>query len=104
MATPEDDSFKKWQAAQIENALTTLRRIMFAYDTEHYKDILDKKYAELSLDNQQAIEKEIFNLSDCLNSLSGDSIELTEDDTALIQRGKDFEHKLKMWVEGFEGR
>lgn len=104
MTTQEDDSFKKWQAAQIENALGALRRIMFAYDTEHYKSILDKKYAELSSDNQQAIEKEIFNLSDCLQTLAAENTELTEDDTALIQRGKDFEHKLKMWVEGFEGR
>jgi hypothetical protein len=104
MAEPENDSFKKWQTSQTENALSTLRRIMFAHDTEHFKDILDKKYAELSLDNQQAIEEEIFNLSDCLNTLSTENIELTEDDIALIQRGKDFEHRLRMWVEGFEGR
>jgi hypothetical protein len=101
MTTSENDSFKKWQTTQIENALSILRRIMFAYETEHYKSILDKKYAELSLDNQQSIEKEIFNLSDCLNTLSVENIDLTEDDTALLQRGKDFEHKLKMWVEGF---
>jgi hypothetical protein len=101
MTELENDSFKKWQKNQTENALTTLRRIMFAYDTEHYTDILSKKYADLSLDNQQSMEKEEFNLSDCLHTLSLDNIELTEDDKNLIQRGKDFDHKLKLWVEGF---